>query len=139
ADVAMELPLQAIAELIGVAQQDRAKLFQWPNEMLGYDEPEFGLDPAVASAEILGFAMALAGERRADPRGDIVAELVHADVDGRGRPDDEFGFFVILLADAGNETARTASTRGMVACHRNPEQGELYKRERPRTAADEIA
>ncbi|GAA1119694.1 cytochrome P450 [Nocardiopsis composta] len=138
ADVAMELPLQAIAELIGVAQKDRAKLFQWSNEMLGYDEPEFGMDPAVASAEILGFAMALAGERRADPRGDIVSELVQADVDGRGLTDDEFGFFVILLAVAGNETTRNAITHGMLAFHRNPEQWELYKRERPRTAADEI-
>ncbi|WP_343070729.1 cytochrome P450 [Nocardiopsis mwathae] len=138
AEVATELPLQAIAELIGVAQEDRARLFDWSNGMLGYDDPEYTVDPAAAAAEILGFAMALAGERRERPRGDIVSELVHADVDGRGLSDDEFGFFVILLAVAGNETTRNAITHGMLAFLDHPEQWELYRRERPRTAADEI-
>ena len=40
-DVACELPLQAIAELIGVPQEDRKKIFEWSNQMIGYDDPEF--------------------------------------------------------------------------------------------------
>ena len=55
-----------------------------------------------------------------------------------GLTDDEFGFFVILLAVAGNETTRNAITHGMHAFFQNPDQWELYKRERPETAADEI-
>src|SRR5690606_8618721 len=51
--VACELPLQAIAELLGVPQEDRRKLFDWSNQMLNYDDPEYG-DPAMASAEVLG-------------------------------------------------------------------------------------
>ena len=39
--VASELPLQAIADLIGVPQDDRDKLFKWSNEMMGYDDPEY--------------------------------------------------------------------------------------------------
>ncbi|CAM3707010.1 cytochrome P450 [Nocardiopsis rhodophaea] len=137
-EVATELPLQAIAELIGVAQEDRARLFDWSNEMLGYDDPEYTVDPTVAAAEILGYAMVLAGERRADRRADIVSKLVHADIDGRGLTDDEFGFFVILLSVAGNETTRNAITHGMLAFLANPDQWDLYKHQRPRTAADEI-
>ena len=41
ADVACELPLQAIAELLGVPQEDRHKIFAWSNEMVGYDDPDF--------------------------------------------------------------------------------------------------
>ena len=50
----------------------------------------------------------------------------------------EFGFFVMLLAVAGNETTRNAITHGMNAFLDNPQQWELYKSQRPKTAADEI-
>ncbi|MGV9970770.1 cytochrome P450 [Nocardia beijingensis] len=135
--VACELPLQAIAELIGVPQEDRRKLFDWSNQMLNYDDPEYG-DPAMASAEILGYAWNMAEQRRACPVGDIVSELVHADVDGEALGSDEFGFFVILLAVAGNETTRNAITHGMKAFVDRPEQWEIYRQQRPRTAPDEI-
>src|SRR5690606_23078016 len=48
------------------------------------------------------------------------------------------GFFVMLLAVAGNETTRNAITHGMIAFLENPDQWELYKKHRPKTAADEI-
>ncbi|WP_084531216.1 cytochrome P450 [Nocardia miyunensis] len=136
--VACELPLQAIAELIGVPQEDRMKLFQWSNDMTGYDDPESTADPLLASTEILGYAWQMAEARKANPAGDIVTELVNADIDGEALTSEEFGFFVILLAVAGNETTRNAISHGMVAFLENPDQWELYKKERPATAADEI-
>ncbi|WP_036504004.1 cytochrome P450 [Nocardia aobensis] len=135
--VACELPLQAIAELLGVPQDDRHKLFDWSNQMLNYDDPEYG-DSAVASAEILGYAWNMAEARRTEPAGDIVSQLVSADIDGEALGSDEFGFFVILLAVAGNETTRNAITHGMKAFVDHPEQWELYRQQRPRTAVDEI-
>ena len=48
--VSCELPLQAIAGLIGVPLGDRRKLFQWTNEMIGDDDPEFEDVDALASA-----------------------------------------------------------------------------------------
>ena len=42
ADVASELPLQAISELLGVPQEDRGKIFSWSNRMIGYDERAAG-------------------------------------------------------------------------------------------------
>jgi cholest-4-en-3-one 26-monooxygenase len=138
-DVAAELPLQAIAELLGVPQEDRRKLFDWSNQMLAYDDPEYDADPETAAAEILGYAMGLAAERKLDPQDDIISKLVTADVDGHGAlNDDEFGFFVILLAVAGNETTRNAITHGMKAFFDNPEQWDLWKRERPEGMVDEV-
>ncbi|MFI6870744.1 cytochrome P450 [Nocardia sp. NPDC050406] len=136
--VACELPLQAIAELLGVPQEDRHKIFAWTNETLNYDDPEYGGDSTAASAEILGYAWNMAEQRRSCPVDDIVSQLVNADVDGEALGSDEFGFFVILLAVAGNETTRNAITHGMKAFVDNPEQWELYKERRPRTAPDEI-
>ncbi len=137
-DVAAELPLQAIAELVGVPQDDRRKVFDWSNDMVGYDDPEYVGDPAAAAAELVGYAMVMAEDRRQCPRDDIVTKLVNAQVDGGELSSDEFGFFVILLAVAGNETTRNAISHGMHAFLENPGQWELFKAERPDTAADEI-
>jgi cholest-4-en-3-one 26-monooxygenase len=137
-EVACELPLQAIAELLGVPQEDRRKVFDWSNDMVGYDDPEYTADPAVAAAEIIGYSMAMAEDRRQCPRDDIVTKLVHAKVDGGNLSADEFGFFVILLAVAGNETTRNAISHGMLAFLDHRDQWELFRAERPDTTADEI-
>ncbi len=136
--VAAELPLQAIAELIGVPQEDRKKIFRWSNEMTGYDDPDSDADPLVASTEILGYSYQMAEERKRCPASDIVTELVQAEIDGEALSSEEFGFFVMMLAVAGNETTRNATTHGMLAFLENPEQWELFKEKRPLTAADEI-
>jgi cholest-4-en-3-one 26-monooxygenase len=136
--VACELPLQAIAELLGVAQEDRRRIFDWSNQMISYDDPEYEVDPAVASAELINYAMALGRDRMDEPRDDIVTKLVTADLEDRGLTADEFAFFVLLLAVAGNETTRNAITHGMMGFFQFPEQWEKYRAERPDTAADEI-
>ncbi|MFI1100149.1 cytochrome P450 [Streptomyces melanogenes] len=139
-NIAVELPLQAIAELIGVPQQDRAKIFDWSNKMAAYDDPEYAITEEIgaeAAMEIVSYAMNLAAARKECPAKDIVSQLVAAEGEGN-LSSDEFGFFVILLAVAGNETTRNAISHGMHAFLTHPDQWELYKRERPETAAEEI-
>ncbi|MFC4372913.1 cytochrome P450 [Nocardia halotolerans] len=135
--VARELPLQAIAELFGVPQRDRLRLFDWSNQMLNFDDPEYG-DPIEATAGLLGYAWQMAETRRQDPGEDLVSKLVTADIDGQSLTPDEFGFFMILLTVAGNETTRNATTHGMKAFVDHPEQWEIFRAQRPRTTADEI-
>ncbi|MFJ9812901.1 cytochrome P450 [Streptomyces sp. NPDC101158] len=138
--VAVELPLQAIAELIGVPQEDRARIFDWSNKMVAYDDPEYAITEEIgaeAAMELIGYSMNLAAARKECPAKDIVSQLVAAE--GQGNlSSDEFGFFVLLLAVAGNETTRNAISHGMHAFLTHPDQWELYKRERPATAAEEI-
>jgi cholest-4-en-3-one 26-monooxygenase len=137
--VSCELPLQAIAGLMGVPQEDRMKLFHWSNQMVGDMDPEFaGNDAIAASLELIMYGMKMAGERADQPGEDLVTKLVQADVEGHKLSDDELGFFVILLAVAGNETTRNSITQGMMAFTDFPDQWELYKKQRPITAADEI-
>ncbi|MFI9647752.1 cytochrome P450 [Streptomyces sp. NPDC052040] len=138
--VACELPLQAIAELIGVPQEDRTKIFDWSNKMISYDDPEYAITEEVgtqSAAEIIAYSMNMAAERKRCPAGDIVTTLVAAEDEGN-LATDEFGFFVLLLAVAGNETTRNAITHGMHAFLTHPEQWDLYRRERPSTTAEEI-
>ncbi|GAB2827142.1 cytochrome P450 [Streptomyces daliensis] len=139
-DIACELPLQAIAELIGVPQDDRAKIFDWSNKMVAYDDPEYAITEEIgaeSAAELVSYAMTMAEARKECPAKDIVSQLVAAESEGN-LSSDEFGFFVILLAVAGNETTRNAISHGMHAFLTHPGQWELFKRERPETAAEEI-
>ena len=137
-DIAAELPLQAIADLIGVPQEDRHRLFDWSNQMLAGEDPDYAGNNDVAAAEILGYSMMLAAERQANPRDDLITKLVNAHKGERGLTDDEFGYFVILLTVAGNETTRNAISHGMNAFLDNPEQWEIWKRDRPATMVDEV-
>ena len=137
-EVSSELPLQTIAELLGIPQEDRFKVFEWSNNMAGYDDPDIAEASHLAAAQILEYAMEMAGKRESDPQDDLISKLVHADVDGGKLTPDEFGWFFILLAFAGNETTRNATTHGMIAFLDNPDQWELFKSERPETAYDEI-
>lgn len=139
-EVACELPLQAIAELIGVPQEDRSKIFDWSNKMIAYDDPEYAITEeagAQSATEILAYAMNMAAERKQCPAHDIVTTLVAAEDEGNLNSD-EFGFFVLMLAVAGNETTRNAITHGMHAFLTHPDQWDLFKRERPATTAEEI-
>ncbi len=75
-NIAVELPLQAIAELIGVPQEDRSKIFDWSNKMAAYDDPEYAITAEVgaeAAMEIVAYSMNLAAARKACPAQDIVS------------------------------------------------------------------
>lgn len=137
-DVAIHLPLQAILDLIGVPEPDRPRIHELVDAIINSDDPDQAIDPTTANAELLGYAYAMAEDRRANPTDDVTTTLVQADIDGESLSEIEFGFFVILLITAGNETTRNAITHGMNAFFDRPDQWELYKRERPATAVDEI-
>jgi cholest-4-en-3-one 26-monooxygenase len=137
-EVARELPLQAIAGLLGVPLEDREKLFDWSNKMIGGDDPEFEeYNSLGAVVELIGYAMELAALKKESPGEDIVSTLIDSEADGQ-LTEAEFGMFVVTLAVAGNETTRNSITQGMIAFTDFPDQWELFKEKRPKTAADEI-
>ena len=125
-DVAAELPLQVIADLLGVPQEDRHDLFNWSNQMIaGGDDPEYQVgDDELGSAYVgmFMYAQKLAAERKAEPKDDIVTTLLNAEVDGHRLSEMDFNMFFLLLAVAGNETTRNALSHGMNAFLENPDQ-----------------
>jgi cholest-4-en-3-one 26-monooxygenase len=136
--IARELPLQAIAGLLGVPLEDRDKLFDWTNKMIGDDDPEFAEYDALGStAELIWYAVQLAQRKAHEPGYDIVSTLIDSEADGQ-LTEEEFGMFVVTLTVAGNETTRNSITQGMMAFTDYPDQWELFKAQRPKTAADEI-
>jgi cholest-4-en-3-one 26-monooxygenase len=124
-DVAAELPLQVIAELIGVPNEDRHKLFEWSNRMIGSEDPEYIIsaeEVQTAQIEMFMYANELAAQRRLTPRDDIITALLSAEIDGDQLTEMDFNLFFLLLAVAGNETTRNSIAHGINAFCDYPEQ-----------------
>ncbi len=123
-DIAAELPLQAIAELLGIPLSDRHLVFNWTNRLIGFDDPDQGSweEGKLAAAEMYMYANQLAAERRDHPGDDLVSVLMNAEVEGERLTELEFDLFFVLLAVAGNETTRNLISGGMLALIEHPEE-----------------
>jgi cholest-4-en-3-one 26-monooxygenase len=127
-DIAAELPLEVIAELIGVPNEDRHKIFDWSNKMIGSEDPEYRVsqeDMFEAQVSMFMYAQQLAEQRRQQPDDDIITALLSAEIDGESLSDMDFNLFFLLLSVAGNETTRNAISHGMNAFLEHPDQYEL--------------
>lgn len=124
-DIAAPLPLYVICELLGAPVEDRDKIFEWSNRLIGGEDPDYAANPEesqAAAMEVYAYADALAAARREDPRDDIVTRLLRPDDSGEVLSQDEFNLFVLLLVVAGNETTRNAASGGMLAMFEHPAQ-----------------
>ncbi len=122
AHLAVPLPIQLIASLLGLPAGDEERLFRWseasiPGATDWSDEERMGL-----LGEMTVELLALAAQRRAEPRDDVVSMLAAYEEDGESLTDDELGMFLVQLLVAGNETTRNAISGGLVALAEHPEQ-----------------
>jgi cholest-4-en-3-one 26-monooxygenase len=141
-ELAAELPLQVICELMGVPLEDRKQIFDLSNVMIGFDDPEMGDEATrmAASAAIFTYAMQLAERYKSEPADNLTTILLRSEVDGENLTEIEYCSFFLLLCIAGNETTRTVTTNGWKALMEHPEQLELLVREPARIpdAVEEI-
>lgn len=124
-EVAAELPLLAILELLGVDPADRKDFFNWTNTMIFADDPDMAvseLDGQIAAANVIGYAMRLADEHRLSPRKNVLGALLDGRIDGNPLSTEEFGWMFVLTLVGGNESTRTVIAHGMRLLMENPEQ-----------------
>jgi cholest-4-en-3-one 26-monooxygenase len=123
--------------------EDRHKLFEWSNRMVGSEDPEYIIsdeEVQTAQIEMFMYANALAAERREMPRDDIVSTLLDAEVDGDTLSEMDFNLFFLLIAVAGNETTRNSISHGIKAFCDFPDQYQLLVEDptRSRIATEEV-
>lgn len=146
-DIAVPMPIEVIADLIGIPKTDRDKLHHWSDTMIAsdgnYDDIEQMSKAANAFAEYVAYIEDTIEARRKDPKEDLVSVLVTAKDGGLLGQDstvnaakmpsdqatemakDELTMFLVTLLIAGNETTRNALTGGMSQLIENP--GERQK------------
>jgi cytochrome P450 len=123
--VAAELPIQVIAELLGVPQEDRLRLFEWSNALIGEDDPDMRRSAEhirQCSKEMGAYALRLWRERLRRPGEDLVSLLVNTELDGEGMSVPRYFATFFLLVIAGNESVRNSISGGLLALSRHPEQ-----------------
>ncbi len=137
-DVAAELPLQAIALLLGVPQADRHQLFRWASATLDYDDRDLGGDSAkarAASAEMFAYGTRLLAEKRRQPADDMLSAVVHGTIEGAGGAPEgltelELQMFFNLLVAAGSETTRNSIALGLAALVEHPAEWDALRADR---------
>jgi cytochrome P450 len=138
------LPVEVIAELLGVPEGLRAPLRPWSNRIVALYE--LAHDDAVAPAavdaatEFTAMLDELISWRRREPGDDLFSALVHAETDGEALTRDELVATGALLLNAGHEASVNVLGNGMVALLERPEALAQLRSE-PRllsTAVDEL-
>jgi cholest-4-en-3-one 26-monooxygenase len=134
-DIAAELPLIVIADLLGVPDEDRHRMFDWSNRMIGNEDPEYQSQTAgevaqEASMELYAYASELFGAKRADPRDDLMSVLTGVEIEGEKLSSFELEMFFLLLTVAGNETTRNLISGAMATFFDHPDQWELLRNDR---------
>lgn len=138
ADVAAELPLQAMARLLGVPQEDRGRLFAWAEATLDYEGRALGESTArtrEASAALFEYGGRLIAEKRARPGDDLLSAAIHGRVqDDGGAPaalaELELQMLFNLLVAAGSETTRNSIAVGLLALVEHPAQWHALRDDR---------
>jgi len=138
-DVAVELPMRILCELMGTPVEDRRYLVDLGNRMLGNTDPDMAGEEYVAgeadlsryahlpfsspaALEMFDYADRLGAERRREPRDDLTTKLIEAEIDGDRLSEHEFKLFFLLLTTAGNETTRHAMSNGLQALLEHTEE-----------------
>ncbi|WP_344847898.1 cytochrome P450 [Kribbella ginsengisoli] len=115
-EIAGQMPLFVICEILGVPLSDREMLYSRTARMFGSefsDRADAQRDAIAAAEELRDYATELRQAKRARPADDLVSDLLHADLDGRRLEHSEFQAFFMLLFNAGADTTRSLLCFGL--------------------------
>lgn len=143
--LAQPLPVEVIAELLGVPQADRPRLVPWSNAIVKMYEyglpPERAAAAEQAAAEFVAYLRALTARRATQPGDDLLSDLI-AVRDGSDRlTDDELVGTAVLLMMAGHEATVNVVGNGVLALLRHRDQWQRLTAEPDRlleTAVEEL-
>ena len=134
AEFAQPLPLTVIAEQLGAPRTDLRLFRRWTDgfvaQLSGVADLAGQVEAAKLIVEFQKYFAARIEERRADPRSDIISDIVHATLEGERSLDvPEMLSILQQLLVAGNETTASAITEGLWLLLRNPAQLARARRE----------
>jgi cytochrome P450 len=122
------LPMLTIMKMLGVPPSEQPGVAKAAERLFSTSDDEYSsLEERAADTinEIMlltSTGAELAKFRRTNPGDDLMTSVVNAEVDGHRLTDEEVGSFMLLLASAGNDTTKQATSHAMLALVANPEQ-----------------
>jgi len=126
-EIAVELPLQVIADLVGVPTEDRHYIFELTEATFGFDRTVSPEERHKAAAEMYAYADKMCEIRQDSPQNDLISVILHAEIDGEKLTQMQIDLFFMLLQNAGSETTRNLITSGTLALLNHPDQMEILQ------------
>jgi cytochrome P450 len=123
--IAAPLPAHVIAELLGVAHDDREQFRAWADLVVGTAGARSDLDPFETVGKLYHCVRRLVAASRTDARDDVLSVLGRADSNGHRLSDEELLDFSFLLLASGSETTRNLLALGTLALIAHPDQRRL--------------
>jgi cytochrome P450 family 142 subfamily A polypeptide 1 len=130
AEIATPLPMAMIGELMGLPEEDHARLLHW-SDLFATGGPEVREEVERAVGEWIDYIMRIVDERRtAGPGEDLISLVVHASDEGRSLTDADLIFETMLILVGGDETTRHVVSGGLETLLRHPDQLALVRDDR---------
>jgi cytochrome P450 len=129
-DIAYQLPMHMISDIVGIPIEDREWLFALTTDFLRAGDPEWPVSPQEQlslQVEMFEYAQRLGQAKRSDPQDDIWTILSTVEVEDEdgirtALTQVELDMFFLLLVGAGSETTRNALSLGLLTLLDHPDQ-----------------
>jgi cytochrome P450 len=119
-EIAYQLPMHVIADIVGIPEPDRSELFRLTDLLMRSVDPFQDItkeEQRNAQAELFTYAHELSAAKRANPTDDVWSILAAGELG-----EFELDLFFMALTFAGSETTRNALAQGLMALLENPDQ-----------------
>ncbi|MCL7378691.1 cytochrome P450 [Streptomyces sp. 35G-GA-8] len=135
-DLAYPLPVTVICRLLGVPREDEPLFRTWSDAIIASADVRAEKDAGPpeetgpkARAEMGGYLLDLAGQRRGHPTDDMLSAFVNEPDPAKRLTDEELAATAVLLLIAGHETTVNLITNGVLTLLRHPDQLDRLRRE----------
>lgn len=126
--IAVDFPLYVIMSLLGLPEEDFARMHMLTQEMFGGDDDEYKRDGGSLEDQLavlmdfFAYFSALTASRRAHPTEDLASAIANGTVDGQPLSDVDTASYYVIVASAGHDTTKDAISGGLHALIENPDQ-----------------
>ena len=126
-DIAVWYPLRVVMMILGVPEEDEARMLRLTQELFGAQDEELQREKSDTedSDTISDFFMyftQITEDRRANPRDDAASLIANATIDGELIGHLEAMSYYIIIATAGHDTTSSSTSGGLLALIENPEE-----------------
>ncbi|CDO28192.1 cytochrome P450 [Mycolicibacterium porcinum] len=126
--IAVDFPLYVIMSLLGLPEEDFARMHMLTQEMFGGDDDEYKRDGGSLEDQLavlmdfFAYFSTLTASRRANPTEDLASAIANGTIDGEPLSDVDTASYYVIVASAGHDTTKDAISGGLHALIENPEQ-----------------
>ena len=134
-EIAVQFPLYVIMSLLGLPEDDYARMHSLTQEMFGGDDDEYKRDGGTLEDQLavlldfFAYFSELTASRRQNPTDDLASAIANGNIDGEPLSDVDTASYYVIVASAGHDTTKDAISGGLLALIENPDQLERLRQD----------